>query len=101
MNEQSKKIIPLRPEPVPAADNEMIVTLTVSQLRQIIADTIATRRSHDSVKLIDADTLAEKLSIPVSWVYEQSRQGAIPTHRVGKYIRFDLNEVLESQRKND
>jgi len=101
MGEQSKKIIPLRSEPVQPADSEMLVTLTVSQLRQIIADTIASRAGHESLTLIDADTLAEKLSIPVSWVYEQSRQGAIPTHRVGKYIRFDLNEVLESQRKND
>jgi len=97
---EPKKIIQLR-EPVPAADDsKMIVTLTVSELRQIIADSIASRGGHESLTLIDADSLAEKLSIPVSWVYEQSRQGAIPTHRVGKYIRFDLNEVLESQKQN-
>jgi len=101
MNESTKKIIPLRSESLPAADDgRMIVTLTISQLREIIADAIATRRGHESVTLIDADALAKRLSVPVSWVYEASRQNNIPTHRVGKYIRFDLNEVLESQKTN-
>ena len=50
--------------------------------------------------LIDPDELAAKLKVPVSWVYEQSRQGKIPTHRLGRYIRFDLQEVLASQKKD-
>lgn len=49
--------------------------------------------------LLDPDELAAKLKVPVSWVYEQSRQGNIPTHRLGRYIRFDLAEVLASQKK--
>jgi len=101
MNESSKKVIQLRAEPMPAADGDrMIVTITISELREIVADTIASRGGHESLTLIDADALAERLSVPVSWVYEQSRQNNIPTYRVGKYIRFDLNEVLESQKKN-
>jgi excisionase family DNA binding protein len=47
--------------------------------------------------LLDPDELAAKLKVPVSWVYEQSRQGNIPTHRIGRYIRFELQEVLDSQ----
>jgi hypothetical protein len=42
--------------------------------------------------------LAERLKVPISWVYEQSRLNEIPTHRIGRYIRFDLNEVLASQK---
>lgn len=38
------------------------------------------------------------LKVPISWVYEQSRQGNIPTHRIGRYIRFDLREVLANQK---
>jgi hypothetical protein len=30
---------------------------------------------------------------------EQSRQGNIPTRRIGRYLRFSLTEVLESQKK--
>jgi excisionase family DNA binding protein len=49
--------------------------------------------------LLDPEELAAKLKVPISWVYEQSRQGNIPTHRLGRYIRFDLEEVLASQKK--
>ena len=41
------------------------------------------------------------MNIPLSWVYEQSRQNQIPTHRIGRYIRFNLAEVLESQKKKE
>ena len=50
--------------------------------------------------LLEPEELAEQLKVPVSWVYEQSRQGNIPTHRLGRYIRFDLDEVLASQKKS-
>jgi excisionase family DNA binding protein len=50
-------------------------------------------------ELLTPEELANKLKVPVSWVYEQSRQGKIPTHRIGRYIRFDLREVIESQHK--
>jgi excisionase family DNA binding protein len=43
--------------------------------------------------LLTPEELAERLHVPRSWVYEQSRQGNIPTHRLGRYIRFDLAEV--------
>jgi excisionase family DNA binding protein len=51
-------------------------------------------------ELLEPEELAAKLKVPTSWVYEQSRQGNIPTHRLGRYIRFDLAEVLASQKKN-
>ncbi len=50
--------------------------------------------------LLTAEQLAERLKVPLTWVYEQSRQGNIPTHRLGRYIRFDLHEVLVSQKKD-
>jgi excisionase family DNA binding protein len=60
----------------------------------------ATGNGHKDSGLLTPEELAGKLKIPVSWVYEQSRQNKIPTHRLGRYIRFDLEEVLESQKKN-
>ena len=55
---------------------------------------------HKRVGLLTAEDLADHLKVPVSWVYEQSRLDNIPTHRLGRYIRFDLREVLESQKKD-
>ncbi len=37
---------------------------------------------------------AEILKVPVSWIYDRSRRDAIPMLRLGKYVRFDLDELL-------
>ena len=104
MSEPSKKVISLRPEPAPADDDKMIVQLSVAELRTLIREEIGAAgngNGQHSPALLTAEELAKQMKVPVSWVYEQSRQGAIPTHRIGKYIRFDLDEVMESQRRKE
>ena len=86
------KVIKIRgAEPAP----KMLVTMTDEDLRAIIRQEIG---SSMAIELVDADKLSKTLSVPISWVYEQSRLKQIPTHRVGRYIRFDVHEVLESQK---
>lgn len=51
--------------------------------------------------LLTPEELAARLSVPVSWVYEQSRMKRIPAIKIGKYIRFNLAEVLESQKNKN
>jgi excisionase family DNA binding protein len=46
-----------------------------------------------SDRLIDAAAVAERLGVPTSWVREQTRSGAIPHLKLGRYIRFDLDDV--------
>ena len=79
-------------------DTSPSVTLTVGQLRALVREEVekAVRRNGHGKELLTPENLAERLKVPVSWVYEQSRQGNIPTHRLGRYIRFDLHEVLAS-----
>ena len=70
-------------------------------IRQAVREEIqASDNGRKESGLLTPDELADKLKIPVSWVYENSRQGKIPTHRLGRYIRFELKEVLESQKKD-
>jgi hypothetical protein len=77
--------------------------LLLEQIRAVVREEIAAAGVHR--ELLEPEELAARLKVPVSWVYEQSRQfdplkpddGGIPTHRVGRYIRFDLREVLASQ----
>ena len=38
--------------------------------------------------LLTAGAVAELLGVPVSWVYEQSRRGRIPTVTLGRYRRY-------------
>lgn len=34
------------------------------------------------------------LNVPRSWLYERTRKGEIPHVRLGKYIRFDREQLL-------
>jgi len=50
------------------------------------------------MKLLNVKELAEKLGVPVSWIYDRTRKSgpeSLPHIRVGKYIRFQEAEVLE------
>jgi len=71
-------------------------------LRRIVKEEIqalkAELNGHD--QLLTPEELADRLRMPISWVYEQSRLGNIPKHKLGRYIRFDLHEVLASQKKD-
>jgi len=80
-----------------SSDSSPAVTLTVGQLRQLIRDEIQAglQRDDQGGSLLTPDDLATRLNVPVSWVYEQSRVGNVPTARVGRYLRFRLSEVLE------
>ena len=71
-----------------------------SLLRRIVREEIQAANGDSVSELLTPEQLAEKLKLPVSWVYEQSRLGNIPTHKLGRYIRFDLHEVLARQKKD-
>jgi excisionase family DNA binding protein len=72
--------------------------LLIDQIRAVVREEIRANGKANPKELLPPEELARRLSLPVSWVYEQSRQGNIPTHRIGKYIRFDLAEVIDSQK---
>ncbi|HEY7633321.1 MAG TPA: helix-turn-helix domain-containing protein [Thermoleophilaceae bacterium] len=48
-----------------------------------------------SDSLLTADDVASLLSVPRSWVYEQSRLGRIPTVTLGRYRRY-RREAIEA-----
>ena len=47
-----------------------------------------------SERLRTADEIAELLSVPVSWVREHTRSGAIPHLELGRYKRYREDDVL-------
>jgi excisionase family DNA binding protein len=70
-------------------------------IRQAVKEAMQeTNGNGSTAELLTPEDLADRLKVPLSWVYEQSRQGNIPTHRIGRYIRFDLHEVIASQKKD-
>jgi len=52
-------------------------------------------------KLITVKELAKRLNVPVSGIYRRTRLGqeAIPHVKMGKYVRFDWEEVMRFLRK--
>jgi excisionase family DNA binding protein len=46
-----------------------------------------------SARLVDASAVAERLGVPKSWVLESARSGAMPCVRLGRYVRFDEDDV--------
>jgi excisionase family DNA binding protein len=44
-------------------------------------------------RLMTAGEVAELLGVPVSWVYEQSRLGRIPTVTLGRYRRYRFDAI--------
>jgi excisionase family DNA binding protein len=45
-------------------------------------------------RLLAATEVAELLCVPVSWVREHTRSGAIPHVPLGRYVRYDRGDVL-------
>lgn len=59
------------------------------------------RPSQVSEPLIDARVAGRLLGVPHTWVLAQAREGRIPHHRLGHYVRFrrsDLEEWLRETR---
>jgi excisionase family DNA binding protein len=48
-----------------------------------------------SEPLLTVPQLAARLQLDEKWIYEQTRAGKLPVIKCGKYLRFDLREVME------
>lgn len=49
-------------------------------------------------QLLKPQELASLLGVPISFIYDRTRQNApdpIPHFKLGKYVRFDLAQVRE------
>jgi excisionase family DNA binding protein len=48
--------------------------------------------------LLSVDELSETLNVPKTWVYARTREtgpSAMPRIKVGKYVRFELDKVID------
>jgi hypothetical protein len=48
-----------------------------------------------SDRLVDSEVVAAELAVPKSWVETQARAGVLPSVLLGRYRRYDLDEVRE------
>lgn len=54
---------------------------------------------ESALGLVDARELAELLGVPRGWVYRAAEMEKIPSVRLGRYLKFDPEEVLEACRR--
>src|SRR5580658_3239126 len=50
-----------------------------------------------SAKLLSAEEMEAATSIPASWYATQARERRIPFRKLGRYVRFDFDEVMASE----
>lgn len=46
-------------------------------------------------KLLTVEEVAEHLNVKKSWIYDRTRHEKMPHYHIGKYVRFDLDEIEE------
>lgn len=49
---------------------------------------------NEKTRFIGVDELAELLAVKPSWIYAQTSAGTIPHLKVGRYVRFRVEDVL-------
>lgn len=84
-------------------NNSALLSVALAEiLKPLVKEAIqeAIGQNGRETTLLTPEELADRLKVPLSWVYEQSRLGKIPTHKLGRYIRFDLHEVLANKKKD-
>ena len=76
--------------------------MLLEQFRQIVRDEIqAAGNGRGNAGLLTAEQLAEALQVNKATVYEWVKSKAIPYYQAGRFVRFNLHEVLDSQRKRN
>src|SRR5688572_5300162 len=82
-----------------ADSGRMLVTLTVPELRSLMAEAVRTalaeQRPPAEPALIDRDELATALSVSPSTLDRMRSEANFPELRVGDAPRFELEAVLE------
>ena len=47
------------------------------------------------MQLLTIEQLSEQLNVPKSWIYTRTRKKEIPFRKLGRYVRFDVNEIQD------
>ena len=81
-------------EEIPIEMTRLLALLSALTVRSAVRP--AASEARPSAKLVTAEVLADALSMRTDRIYELARQGRIPCHKVGRAVRFDIEEVRAS-----
>lgn len=69
-----------------------------SQIKEVVSPKVESKIiPKDKNKRVNADELSKIQDVPVSWIYQRTRLGQdeIPHIKMGKYLRFNPEEVIQ------
>jgi excisionase family DNA binding protein len=70
------------------------------EFRRIVREEIAAATNGNGHgKLLTAEELADALQVHKATIYEWVKSKVIPYYQSGRFVRFNLQEVLAAQRK--
>jgi len=76
--------------------------ILLDQVRAVVRDEIGKASyGNGHGKLLTAEELAGALQVNKATVYEWVKSKSIPYYQAGRFVRFNLQEVLETQRKRN
>lgn len=69
------------------------------EVRRIVREEIAAAgNGNGHGRLLTAEQVAEALQVNKATVYEWVKSGTIPFYQAGRFIRFNLHEVLQNKK---
>lgn len=66
---------------------------TLADLRELATKLASLVGEPATSRLLDAAQAAAMLNVPRSWIAAEARAGRIPHVRLGRYVRFDRDEL--------
>jgi excisionase family DNA binding protein len=78
----------------PAARARAATGRLIARARSITGD------AGGFTRLIDAKAAGQLLGVPHTWLLAQAREGRIPHHRLGHYVRFNPQDLADWLKEN-
>ena len=86
----------------PSNPSNLLGEALLDAIRQAVRDTIREVSANgNGHALLTTEQLAKALQVNKATVYEWVKSKTIPYYQVGRFVRFNLQEVLASQKKNE
>jgi len=109
MNDQScnmsaqSKILSVKKDQAPLDDSQMIVMMTIGELRTLIRAEIEASKKQELPRrlLYDTEEAAKILGLPPTWLAARQRAGQIRAIRKGRYVMFRLADLEEFANRSD
>lgn len=67
--------------------------MSTDALAEQIAARVAAIIADQPRPLLDAETAAQLLGVPKTWLLAEARADRVPHRRLGKYVRFDAHDL--------